>query len=48
VPGDILIDDRSSNIEEWHAAGGTGILHTNYIDTLCQLEILFPQVSLQV
>jgi 5'(3')-deoxyribonucleotidase len=25
--GDILIDDRRSNIEEWDAAGGHGILH---------------------
>jgi diphthamide synthase subunit DPH2 len=26
-PGDILIDDRADNIEEWIAAGGIGILH---------------------
>lgn len=26
-PGDILIDDRASNIQEWREAGGTGILH---------------------
>jgi len=26
-PGDILIDDREDNIEEWRAAGGIGILH---------------------
>jgi 5'(3')-deoxyribonucleotidase len=26
-PGDILIDDRLSNIEEWNAAGGHGILY---------------------
>ena len=47
-PGDILIDDRSSNIEEWRRAGGIGILHTDYADTVTQLSILFPQVSLQV
>jgi len=29
-PGDILIDDRPSNIYEWNAAGGIGILHVNY------------------
>jgi len=29
-PGDILIDDRPSNIDEWNAAGGIGILHVNY------------------
>lgn len=26
-PGDILIDDRHDNIQEWIAAGGIGILH---------------------
>lgn len=26
--GDILIDDRSSNVEEWTAAGGFGILYS--------------------
>jgi hypothetical protein len=26
-PGDILIDDRNSNIDEWRAAGGIAILH---------------------
>lgn len=26
--GDILIDDRLSNIEEWNAAGGVGILYS--------------------
>ena len=26
-PGDVLIDDRSSNISEWIAAGGIGIKH---------------------
>ena len=26
-PGDILIDDRRSNIEEWNAAGGNAILY---------------------
>lgn len=25
--GDILIDDRPDNIEEWHGAEGIGILH---------------------
>ena len=27
--GDILIDDRTSNITEWRAAGGIGIQHTD-------------------
>jgi len=26
-PGDILVDDRPSNIEEWNAAGGIAIYH---------------------
>lgn len=26
-PGDVLIDDRTSNIESWIAAGGVGIQH---------------------
>jgi 5'(3')-deoxyribonucleotidase len=47
-PGDILIDDRASNIEEWRAAGGLAILHKDYADTVNQLEALLPQVSLQV
>lgn len=36
--GDILIDDRTSNIEEWTAAGGYGILHRDsYEKTLEKL-----------
>jgi 5'(3')-deoxyribonucleotidase len=31
-PGDILIDDRPSNIEEWNAAGGIAIYHTGDVD----------------
>lgn len=46
--GDILIDDRASNIEEWRAAGGLAILHKDYNDTMTQLNQLIPQVSLQV
>jgi 5'(3')-deoxyribonucleotidase len=47
-PGDILIDDRKSNIEEWRSSGGLGILHTDFADTMTQLNHLIPQVSLQV
>lgn len=36
--GDILIDDRRSNIEEWHAAGGIGILHTSFEKTKDELD----------
>ena len=31
-PGDILIDDRPSNIEEWKSAGGIAIYHTGDVD----------------
>ena len=37
APGDILIDDKALNIEQWIAAGGIGILHTSADDTLDQL-----------
>ena len=47
-PGDILIDDRRSNIEEWRNSDGIGILHKDYTDTINQLNVLFPQVSLQL
>jgi 5'(3')-deoxyribonucleotidase len=40
-PGDILIDDRTSNITEWRAAGGHGILHQgNFDKTVTALECL--------
>lgn len=32
MPGDILIDDRPSNIEEWRRAGGFAILHRGDVD----------------
>jgi 5'(3')-deoxyribonucleotidase len=31
-PGDILIDDRPSNIEQWSAVGGIAIYHTGDVD----------------
>jgi 5'(3')-deoxyribonucleotidase len=40
-PGDILIDDRLSNIEEWKVAGGIAIHHTNIEATLYQLSRLY-------
>lgn len=42
--GDILIDDRRSNIEEWQAAGGVGILHTDFETTVTEFEqrVLMP------
>jgi len=39
-PGDILIDDRASNIEEWAAAGGIAIFHKNLETTLAELSKL--------
>lgn len=40
-PRDILIDDNHLNIEQWHAAGGFGILHKNDLpESLCQLRNL--------
>ena len=37
-PNSILIDDRTSNIEQWRAKGGIGILHTSTNNTLKQLK----------
>jgi 5'(3')-deoxyribonucleotidase len=38
IPGDILIDDRLSNIKEWQAAGGVAIRHKVISTTLAELE----------
>ena len=40
APNHILIDDRKSNIDEWRAEGGIGILHTSAADTIRQLKDL--------
>ena len=40
APNHILIDDRKSNIEQWRAQGGIGILHTSASDTINQLKKL--------
>ena len=39
-PGDILIDDQPSNIAQWIAKDGIGILHTSAADTIQQLKDL--------
>jgi hypothetical protein len=40
-PGDILIDDRQSNITEWKEANGVGILHKGDLDaTISELDKL--------
>jgi hypothetical protein len=40
TPTSILIDDRQKNIDQWEAAGGIGILHTNTPNTIKQLQQL--------
>jgi len=39
-PGDILIDDRRSNIDEWRVAGGIAIHHIDIDTTLQELSKL--------
>lgn len=34
----VLIDDRESNIDDWNAKGGIGILHTSMEDTILQFN----------
>ena len=38
VNRDILIDDREDNIQDWTQAGGVGILHTDFITSIRELE----------
>jgi 5'(3')-deoxyribonucleotidase len=41
VPGDVLIDDRTSNCEEWRAVGGIAIQHRGDIErTLQELRLV--------
>ena len=40
APNHILIDDRASNINQWKAAGGIGILHTSAASTIAKLKKL--------
>jgi 5'(3')-deoxyribonucleotidase len=40
-PGDILIDDRISNIDEWRTAGGIAIHHVSIDKTLFALQNLY-------
>ena len=40
-PGDILIDDRTSNIEQWRASGGIGIHHRgDLVNTMKSLRLI--------
>lgn len=36
-PGEVLIDDRKSNIEQWSAKGGFAILHSGDVDATIKL-----------
>ena len=40
APNAILIDDRADNINQWEAAGGIGILHTDAASTIAKLKEL--------
>ena len=42
--GDILVDDSERNILEWEDAGGTGILHSNWEDTMKELDKVLYKV----
>ena len=42
-PNHILIDDRESNIDQWRAAGGIGILHVNATQTIKELQQILRQ-----
>ena len=37
-PGNILIDDRPMNIQQWRAAGGIGILHVSAARSIADLD----------
>ena len=39
APDKIIIDDTPSVIDQWNAAGGIGILHKNWPDTMAILKI---------
>jgi len=42
-PGDVLIDDRDDNVNEWTAAGGIGILHQGNVGAT--LKTLYASVE---
>ena len=48
-PGDILVDDRSSNCREWREAGGTAVqvLSQNYQGALDQLRAILEELKLR-
>ena len=48
LKGCILIDDFKSNIEEWEASGGYGILFTSAQDVLRGIEKFEQQLPVTV
>ena len=44
APNHILIDDRQSNIDEWIANGGIGILHKSAASTINALNKIDPNI----
>lgn len=42
---DILIDDRPKYVEKFTSAGGTAILHTDYIKTIRELTSIVPRYT---
>lgn len=44
-PSAILIDDREKNIKKWNEAGGTGILHKDYDNTIKKIEEIMSKKS---
>ena len=43
-PKDILIDDSSLNIQQWNAAGGYGILHVSFQQSISELKSLLSNL----
>jgi hypothetical protein len=44
-PGDILIDDSPENIRRWNAAGGLGIVHTGFDNTVEEANRLLADIG---
>jgi len=48
-PGDILVDDRKSNIEEWENAGGTVVRVTaDYDKAISDLEDIYNRLATRI
>jgi hypothetical protein len=44
-PGDILIDDSPENVRRWNAAGGLGIVHTDFDNTVEEANRLLADIG---